>query len=484
MRVFSSKKIVFTLIFGVLFVLFLLPGFIMPGHAGSAGEAAAATAALAPASFADLAEKLMPAVVNIHTTRKVKVGGMGPFGQQMPNGGVPGRDEFFKRFFGNMPEREYKQNSLGSGFIISQDGYIFTNNHVIDKVDKIRVKLSSGKEYDAKVIGSDDKTDLALIKIDTPDKLPAVKLGDSDRLRIGDWVVAIGNPFGLDGTITAGIVSAKGRVIGAGPYDNFIQTDASINPGNSGGPLFNLSGEVVGINTAIIAQGQGIGFAVPINTAKGIFDDLKTRGKVTRGWLGISVQDLTPDIAKNLGIKEEKGVLVGDVFSGDPADKAGIKTGDVIVNINGKPIETSHDLMGIVATLTVGKPVEVKALRDGAVKTFMVVIAERKDTKETAQGEKREEGHFGLAVQDITPQIAQSLGLKDKSGVIVSDIEDDSPAAEAGIKTGDVITQVNKVRVKSVKEFTAAMAGLKKSDSVLLLIKRGDGSFFVTLKKD
>jgi len=305
------------------------------GADGASAQAAPATTpktvfpstiggAAAPGSLADLVEKLSPAVVNISTTKVVKMDGKrSPFNDMFPfDRFFGGEDEFYRRFFGDNPEKEFRQRSLGSGFIISKDGYIFTNNHVIERADKIKVRLSTGKEYDATVKGRDPRTDLALIKIIADNSLPTVNLGDSDRLRVGDWVMAIGNPFGLDHTVTAGIVSAKGRVIGAGPYDNFIQTDASINPGNSGGPLFNMAGEVVGINTAIVAQGQGIGFAIPVNMAKEILEDLKAKGKVTRGWLGVSVQDITEDLAKSLKLKDRNGALVTEVFEGDPADKA------------------------------------------------------------------------------------------------------------------------------------------------------------------
>ena len=275
--------------------------------------------------------------------------------------GIPFGDDFFDRFFGDIPQREFKQRSLGSGFIISADGYIITNNHVVEQADKIIVKLSDGKEYEAKVIGKDAKTDIALIKIKATDSLPVAETGDSDKLRVGDWVVAIGNPFGLEQTVTAGIVSAKGRVIGAGPYDNFIQTDASINPGNSGGPLFNMEGKVVGINTAIVAQGQGIGFAIPISMAKSILPDLKSTGKVTRGWLGVSVQDITEDIAKSMKLKDRNGALIADVFTGDPADKAGLKAGDVVTEINGKKIKDTHELLMLIAGFRVGETVVIKS---------------------------------------------------------------------------------------------------------------------------
>jgi serine protease Do len=438
---------------------------------------------LAPISFADLADKLMPSVVNISTTKKIKTGMTSPFGRQTPEQFFR-NDELLKRFFGNIPEREYKQNALGSGFIISKDGYILTNNHVIDKVDRIKVKLSNGKEYDAVIIGKDDKTDLALIKIKPQSDLPIVKFGDSDRLRVGDWVVAIGNPFGLERTITSGIVSAKGRVIGAGPYDNFIQTDASINPGNSGGPLFNLSGEVVGVNTAIVARGQGIGFAIPVNTAKSIIEDLKIRGKVTRGWLGVSVQDVTEDIAQNLSLKESKGALVGDVVPGDPADRAGIRAGDILYEMDGKKIEDSHDLLRHVASLPIGKEIAVKAFRDGEFKSFKVMISERKDDKNKESISKNDsQQNFGFSVQEITPEIAQKRGISDPTGIIVTKVAENSPASDAGIKAGDLILQINKKRISSVKSFSDEIAKHQSSGTLLLLIKRGDRSFFVTLKE-
>ncbi len=437
-----------------------------------------------PLSFADLSERIKPAVVNISTTKLIKSGTRqhgSPFGDEFFDKFFGG-DEFFRRFFGDIPQREFKQRSLGSGFLITRDGYIFTNNHVIEKADKIKVKLSTGKEYDAKVVGKDAKTDIALIKIRASGNLPIVDFGDSDRLRVGEWVIAIGNPFGLEQTVTAGIVSAKGRVIGSGPYDNFIQTDASINPGNSGGPLFNMEGKVVGINTAIVAHGQGIGFAIPINMAKEILADLKSKGKVTRGWLGISVQDITDDIAENLKIKEREGALVGDVVKGDPADRAGIKTGDVITEIDGKRIKDTHELLRIVASIPVGKKVEIRGLRDGKPLGFQLVIAERSDQKEVAGARIKNGEYYGMSVQEITPQMAEFLGLSEKSGVIVTGLKDGSPADEAGIKAQDIILQVNKVKISSLKEYQREIS--KRADSVLLLIKRGKSTTWIILRKD
>jgi len=438
----------------------------------------------APTSFAELAERVKPAVVNISTTKTYKGrGGFGtPFGRS-PFGGSPFGDDFFDRFFGDIPQRDFKQRSLGSGFIISNDGYIFTNNHVIEKADKILVKLSDSKEYEAKIIGSDSKTDIALIKIKPDNSLPVVEIADSDKVRVGEWVIAIGNPFGLEQTVTAGIVSAKGRVIGAGPYDNFIQTDASINPGNSGGPLFSMEGKVIGINTAIVAQGQGIGFAIPINMAKSILADLKTKGKVTRGWLGISVQDISEDIAKNLKQKDKKGALISDVFKGDPADIAGIKVGDVVTEINGKPVHNTHDLLITIASMHVGEKIKLKVLREGKELSFTVTVAERKDKQETVADRGGKE-YFGITAQEITPEIARQLGIAKDGGVIVTDIAEGSAAEDVGIQPQDVILQVNKVKIISMKTYLQEMAKAKAEKSVLLLVKRGKATFFVAIRQE
>ena len=433
-----------------------------------------------PFSFANLAEKWRPTVVNISTTQTIK--SSRGFSGNMPRGNFD-NDDFFRRFFGDIPERESRQNSLGSGFIISSDGYIFTNNHVVAKADKIKVKLSNGKEYDAEVKGKDPNTDLALIKIKADGDLPCVVFGDSDKLRVGDWVFAIGNPFGLDHTVTAGIVSAKGRVIGAGPYDNFIQTDASINPGNSGGPLFNIDGEVVGINTAIVAQGQGIGFAVPINLAKDVLRDLKVKGYVTRGWLGLSIQDITPDMAENMKLKDRRGALVGQVFPDDPADKAGIKTGDIIIAIAGKPIKDTHELLRIVAALPVGKKVVVRIVRDGQERNLEVVTGERKDLREIAAGGKLVE-QMGMTLQEITPQMARNLGLSEKGGIVITKVNPNSPAEEAGLKAGDIILKINRTRIQVMKDFTDEVARSSKQETIMLLIKREEATLFVTIRRE
>ncbi|HOC60972.1 MAG TPA: DegQ family serine endoprotease [Smithellaceae bacterium] len=440
------------------------------------------TAGVTPSSFSDLVERVKPAVVNISTSKTMKSrGGFGaPFGGS-PFGGSPFGDDFFDRFFGDMPRREFKQRSLGSGFIISNDGYIFTNNHVVEKADKILVKVSDGKEYEAKVIGTDANTDIALIKIKPNHSLPVAEIADSDKVRVGEWVIAIGNPFGLDATVTAGIVSAKGRVIGAGPYDNFIQTDASINPGNSGGPLYNMEGKVVGINTAIVAQGQGIGFAIPINMAKSILNDLKNKGKVTRGWLGISVQDISDDIASNLNHKNKTGALVSDVFKDDPADKAGIKIGDIIIEVDGKPIKDTHDLLLTIAGRQVGQKMKLKAIRDGKEMTFQVIVAERKDN--LAVSESSGKGFFGITASDITPEMARQMGIA-REGVMVSEVQSGSPADEVGIQPQDIIVQVNRVKISSLRDYTKEMMKAAQKKGVTLLIKRGRSSFFVALRTD
>ena len=491
----KSRKTFFTVLLVFLIGFFVVStvgvvrfSYISQGPVvGDAFAAPSGVSVSPPFSFADLAEKLDPAVVNISTTKIFRGGDMksfmSPFMDEFPLDRFFGGDEFFRRFFGNSPEREFKQKSLGSGFIISKDGYIFTNNHVVEKADEIIVKLSDGKEYDAKVIGKDAKTDIALIKIKPANSLPVVEFGDSDKLRVGDWVIAIGNPFGLGHTVTAGIVSAKGRVIGSGPYDNFIQTDASINPGNSGGPLFNLQGKVVGINTAIIARAQGIGFAIPINIAKQIMPDLQTKGKVTRGWFGVSVQEITEDLAKSLKLKDTKGALISDVFDGDPADKAGIKAGDIVVEINDKEIKDTRELLRIVASLPVGERVKVKVLRDGKEKNFQVVIAERKEREELVSKEGQVKEYFGMMVQEITPEIAEHLDLVDTKGVIVSNVKEGSPADDAGVRAEDIILQVNKVTISSMKDYLRGISKKGAENSCLLLMKRGKMKFFVVIRK-
>ena len=434
--------------------------------------------AMVPANFTQLAEMARPGVVNIRTERTLKGGGRVYrhfFGDPFGGGGGGGQRNPFEDFFGpfEQPQREYKQQSLGSGFIIDKEGYIVTNNHVIDDADQIKVKLANEKEYDAKVVGRDPKTDLALIKIDAKD-LTALPLGDSDLLKVGSWVVAIGSPFGLEQTVTAGIVSAKKRVIGAGPYDDFIQTDASINPGNSGGPLLDLQGRVIGINTAIVASGQGIGFAIPIDMAKVIVSQLKDKGEVIRGWLGVGIQDLTPELAEYWGLDQHQGVMVTQVFPGDPADKAGVKPNDIITAINGQKVTTGRELSSIVANTAIGDKTRMTILRGGKEMTLTATVAKRDENKQVAaNANAKESDALGLQVADLTPERAQQFGLdQDEKGVIVVDVENDSRADQSGLHAGDLIKGINRQRIQSLKDYQSIMAKTDKKDPLLILIMR------------
>jgi serine protease Do len=435
--------------------------------------------------FVDLARKVKPGVVNISTTKVVKGGGrvfrhFSPFREKDPFKDFFGED-FFDRFFGENPQKDYVQRSLGSGFIINKEGYIITNNHVIEGASEIRVRLSTDKEFAAEVVGRDAKTDLALIKIKSWNDLPVVDLGDSDKLEIGEWVMAIGNPFGLSQTVTVGIVSAKGRVIGSGPYDDFIQTDASINPGNSGGPLFNLQGEVVGINTAIVATGQGIGFAIPINTAKEVIAQLKKQGKVTRGGIGVYVQKMSPDLAKSFGLEESKGALVADVIAGGAAEAGGIKRGDIIVKFDGKEIHEMNELPRVVAATSVGKEVEVEVLREGKPLKLKLKVGELKDEVAPAAAEKAKL-ELGMSVQDLTPEIARQLRLGDTTGVVVTEVESGSAADDAGIQRGDVIREVNGQAIRKLADYQSALQKMKKNEILRLLVRRGERNLYISLR--
>ncbi len=430
-------------------------------------------------SFADLVERLKPSVVNISTTSVVRIRGFFPF--ESPFGEHDPFEEFFRRFFGEVPQREYRQRGLGSGFIISKDGYIVTNNHVVERAKEIQVILEDGESYDAKVVGKDPKTDLALLKINPKKELKAVTFGDSDSLRIGDWVIAIGNPFGLGHTVTAGIVSAKGRSLGLGQYDDFIQTDAPINPGNSGGPLFNLKGEVVGVNTAIVAGGQGIGFAIPSNMAKYVIEQLKTKGKVVRGWLGVLVQQVTPEIAESLGLKEPQGALVSDVTPGSPAEKAGIKRGDVIVEFDGHRIKEMPDLPKLVATTPPGKEVKIKIIRERQQKELKLKVGELKE-ESFSRHENSSNRDIGLSVSDITPEIASRYELKDRRGVVVTDVERGSVAEMAGFQPGDIILEINREPITSTDDYTRVLERSDKEKPILFLVKRGENTIYIALK--
>jgi serine protease Do len=384
-----------------------------------------------------------------------------------------------------MPRQEPRRmQGSGSEVIISREGHIVTNNHVVEGAQEVTVTMADQQTYKAQVVGRDPKTDLAVLKIDGKASLPVAAMGNSSNLRVGDWVVAIGNPFGLSHTVTAGIVSAKGRVIGAGPYDDFIQIDAPINPGNSGGPLFNMQGEMVGINTAIIASGQGIGFAIPIDLAKPLIPQLVTTGEVARGYLGVSVQSMTPELAQALKLEERQGALVSEVVQGSPAAKAGIRQSDVIVGFNGETVKDSRDLPAVVAKTPVGEEVTVTLRRDGKTQKVPVTVGKLPSEKRVSQeSSQTAPSQWGLQLQDVTPQMARQHGLAGESGVVVVGVQPGSPAERTGLQPGDIIREVNRQAVHSVQEMRDAIAKADHQDALLLLVKRGQGSVFVAMAK-
>ncbi len=435
-------------------------------------------AELRPETFIEVAKAKKPAVVNISTTQVLKQMIRRPR-RHLPGGEQDPWREFFERFFEGVPEQRTR-HSLGSGIIYDKEGYIITNNHVVERASEIKVKLHDGSEYDAKVIGTDPKTDLALIKIEADKPLPTLTLGDSDALQVGEWVVAIGNPFGLEHTVTVGVVSAKGRVIGTGPYDDFIQTDASINPGNSGGPLLNTSGEVVGVNTAIVAAGQGIGFATPSNITRRVIEDLRTKGSVVRGWLGVVIQRMSPDLAKSFGLEENTGALVAEIVEDSPAQKAGIKRGDVIIKFNGTEIKTMDVLPRRVAATRPGKKATVTILRDGKKKSLKVTIGTLEE-KKIAKARFTEE-ELGITVQEITRDLAEHFDLETREGVIVSDVDRSGPAWEGGIRRGDIVLEVNRQTIKTMKDYRQALKKYAGKGTVLLLVRRGGNTLYVAIK--
>jgi len=414
-------------------------------------------------------------VVNISTTQIVKESPLIPF--FMPNSP-------FGNFFGPMPQKKMKIHALGSGFVIDKNGLILTNNHVVAKATSIKIKFGNGKVYNAKIVGRDPKTDLALVKVKPGKDFPdPVKLGNSDAIRVGDWVMAVGNPFGLGQTVTAGIISAKGRIIGAGPYDDFLQTDAAINPGNSGGPLFNMQGAVVGINTAIIRRGQNIGFAIPISIAKKLLPQLK-KGKVIRGWLGVGVQDLTPELARSFGVKTDQGVLISNVFSGSPADKAGFKQGDIIISFNGEKIKNGHDISRLVAATKPDISVPVKIIRNGQKKVLKVTIGIMSQGGKRASNRKVKDS-WGMEVQDITPALGERLGMNPgEKGVVIAEVHPGSPASNAGLRPGDIILEVNRKKIGNIKDYYNVLREAKNEKGLLLLIKRGNANIYSVLKKE
>jgi serine protease Do len=430
-------------------------------------------------AMAEVSAAVKPAIVNISTTRTVKIAG----------GADPFDDPFFKRFFGDRfgqhkQPKEHKSAALGSGVIVSSEGYIITNYHVVKDADEIKVLLSDKREFTGKVIGSDPKTEISVVKIEA-NGLPTLKWGDSDALEVGEIVLAVGNPFGLNQTVTMGIVSAVGRAnVGIADYEDFIQTDAAINPGNSGGALVNVRGEVVGINTAIFSTSggyQGIGFAIPSNMVKSIMESLVKKGKVVRGWLGVSIQSITPELAKQFNLKGEKGVLVSDVNENSPAEKAGLRRGDIIFEYDGKKTDEPSQFRNMVANTAPGEEHTLKFLRNDEMLSLKVIIGELPSDLQQAQSGAYESSLRGISVQDITPDLAKKLNIPGRiKGVVVSDVEEDSPASSV-LMQGDIIQEINRKRVGSIKDYQEIAAGIKKDENILLLVYRGGSSLFITL---
>jgi len=429
-------------------------------------------------SIADIAEKVGPAVVNIDTVKMVKQGST-----------FSNDDPIFRHFFGEQFRefsRTVPQKGTGSGFIINKEGYILTNEHVVHKADKIKVTLADGRKFDGKVVGSDETSDMAIVKI-KEDDLPIVALGNSEDLRVGEIVVAIGNPYGLQQTVTMGVVSAKGRSIPAGieghVYRNFIQTDAAINPGNSGGPLLNIKGEVVGINTAIIPYAQGIGFAIPINIAKRNIDDLINLGKVRRSWLGVYIQEVTPEIAEQFEITEARGVLVGDVIEESPAEKSGIKRGDIIVKVNDEEVNSPEELQDKIRSIDIGKKANIEIVRNDKEMNFVVKIGEMPTENE---GESVKEKVFpvqtGMQVEKVTKDIARELELSHVEGLVITEVIPGSSADDMGLQRGDVILEANRTETSSVEKWEEIINTLKPGDTLLLLVYRNHHTYYVPVK--
>ena len=415
---------------------------------------------LSQRAFIEVSEKVTPTVVNIRAERVREVGRVNPL---------------FEEFFGDLfrgPRSEQRERSLGSGFILSADGYILTNEHVVSGAEEVKVRLTDQRVFPGKVVGVDPKTDIAVVKIETEEPLPAVVLGDSDLLKVGQWALAIGNPFGLDSTLTVGVISATGRTdVGIEDYENFVQTDASINPGNSGGPLLNIYGEVVGVNTAIVASGQGIGFAIPINLARQIADQLISTGEVTRGWLGVSIQPLDAELAKSFGLDRVTGALVTQVLPGTPAERAGIKRGDVLLSFNGKPVRSVKELQLLVASSALAEKIPVEVLREGTRLTLEVIIVAREEnTVPVAQ----------VPETDAMPWLGMSFA-ESGDGVMVTEVAPGSVAANAGVQPGDRVMAVNRHPTKTLTDITRARQRIRVKQSVLLLLQRGEAHHYIAL---
>lgn len=436
-------------------------------------------------SLAPLVKQLRPAVVNVYTTQNARPRGLNRNG---PEGGQSPFDWFFRG--PHQGPGAMKRQALGSGFLIG-DGLALTNNHVVEQADEIKVKTSEGREFDAKVVGRDASTDVALLQLqgEGADEMPGVTLGDSEAIEVGDYVVAFGNPFGLSHTVTSGIVSAKERVIGAGPYDNFIQTDASINPGNSGGPLFNLRGEVVGINTAIVAQGQGIGFAVPINLVKELLPQLRESGHVSRGWLGVGIQEMTPELAHSFGVEPGRGVLVAQVFEDGPAAKAGLESGDVVLDFNGRTLSNPGELSRAVASVQPGAVAKLRVIRNGKQRTLDVKLSEREeddsgtpDVRPRGESQAPSEALVGLTVTPVTPDIARRYDMKAGVGLLVQAVAPDSAADKAGVRPGDVLVDLQRQRLQTLDDFRKATRSVKAGETVLFRVLRGEAALFLTAR--
>ena len=436
-------------------------------------------------AFVEVAKKVQPAVVNITTEKTVSMRPWERFGDDFFRGGP--FEDFF-RGFGFPPrerEKEYrqKQRSGGSGVIVDKEGYVLTNNHVVEGADKVKVRLNDGREFTATLKGQDKRTDLAVLHINSKD-LPVAALGDSDKLEVGEWAIAIGSLFGLEHTVTVGVISAKGRSgLGTGTYEDFVQTDASINPGNSGGPLINIDGEVIGINAMIIQPGTGIGFAIPINMAKQILNDLIKQGKVVRPWLGISAQDLTPEMMEHFKVKDKDGVLVGQIYPGTGAEKAGLASGDIIKSVDDKPVKNVNELVREILKKKVGQQVKVNIIRDGKPTSLDVTTSTQPDRPELAK-EKEADERLGAKVQELTPQLASRYGISGvKRGVVVIGVEDGSVAADMGLQEGDVIQEINRKKIDSIRDFEKAIKEASLEKGILFHIHRRGSSFYLTFKK-
>jgi serine protease Do len=430
--------------------------------------------------FVEVAKKVQPSVVSIRSERTVTLSPGQGLGEDFFKG-TPFED-FFKQHGG--PPAKRKQMGEGSGVIVDGKGYILTNYHVVTEADKITIRLFDGKELNGTVKGTDPKTDLAVVHVEAKD-LPVATLGDSDKLQVGEWAIAIGSPFGLEETVTVGVISAKGRTgLGTGTYEDFVQTDASINPGNSGGPLVNIDGEVIGINAMIIQPGQGIGFAIPINLAKTIMTELIKEGKVVRPWVGIGLQDLTPELMKSFKIEEKEGALIGQIFEGSPAEKAGLKVGDIVVEIDGKKIKNSQDVVREVLKKKVGQKIELEIVREGKQMKVEVTTAEMPPEKGERKLPSETKEWFGLRVTAVTPDIAKELGLPKTEGVVIENVEPGSAGQDAGLRRGDVILEVNRQKVRDESDYRTLMEKTIPGQGVLVLVRRGSSTFFVSLKEE